>query len=68
MDGFCIEICVTPQGITVESGPLDDMQGEQGEPVESIDAALERARALFDEKQGAPVEQQAENDFTSGFA
>lgn len=67
MDGFCIKICVSPEGLSVSSEPLDDMQAA-GEPVESIDAALERARALYDEQQGAPAEQQAENDFMLGFA
>lgn len=67
MNGFCIKICVSPDGLSVSSEPLDEMQAA-GEPVESIDAALERARALYDEQQGAPVEQQAEQDFTAGFA
>ena len=67
MDGFCIKICVSPEGITVSSEPLTEPP-MNGEPVESIDAALERARALYDEQQGAPAEQQAENDFMLGFA
>ena len=44
----------------------DEMQ--QGEPVDSIDAALEKARMLYESQAGAPAEQQAESDFTSGFA
>jgi len=47
--GFCIEICVSAEGkITVESGPLDaDESGEEGIPVESIDAALAKAKDLY---------------------
>jgi hypothetical protein len=71
MDAFCIKICVTPDGMTVSSEPLDD--APQGEPVESIDAALERARALYAEQSGGAAgaggeEQQAEQDFMAGFA
>lgn len=63
--GFCIEICVKPDGkITVESGPLEaDEQGESaGIPVESIDAALEKARELY-----AKGGQASEDAFNEGF-
>lgn len=67
MEPFCISICVTDQGITVASEPLEEME-QPGEPAESIDAALERARALYQEQAGATADQQAERDFTQGFA
>jgi len=69
MDAFCITICVSPQGLSVSTAPMDDEMGMQnGEPVESIDAALEKARMLYESQAGVPAEQQAESDFTSGFA
>ena len=69
MDAFCITICASPQGITVNTAPMtDEMEMQNGEPVESIDAALEKARMLYESQAGAPAEQQAESDFTSGFA
>ena len=67
MDAICIKVCVTPQGITVSSEPLAEQP--QGEPVGSIDEALEKVRAMAGgETGGAPAEQQAEQDFTAGFA
>lgn len=68
MDAFCICICVTPEGLSVSTVPMEEMDMQNGEPVESIDAALEKARMLYDSQAGAPAEQQAEKDFTSGFA
>lgn len=67
MDAFCITICASPQGLSVSSAPMTD-EMQQGEPVDSIDAALEKARMLYESQAGAPAEQQAESDFTSGFA
>ena len=70
MDAICIKVCVTPQGITVSSEPLTEQP--QGEPVGSIDEALEKVRAVAGgEMGGQPMpggEQQAEQDFTAGFA
>lgn len=67
MDAICIKVCVTPQGITVSSEPLTEQP--QGEPVGSIDEALEKVRAMAGgEMGGQPPEQQAEQDFTAGFA
>lgn len=67
MDAFCIRICVSPEGLSVSAEPMEDMQ-QNGEPAGSIDEALEKARMLYDSQAGAPAEQQAESDFTSGFA
>ena len=67
MDAFCIRICVSPEGLSVSAEPMEEMQ-QNGEPAGSIDAALEKARMLYDSQAGAPAEQQAEKDFTSGFA
>ena len=65
MDAICVKICMTPEGITVSSEPLTEPP--QGEPVESVEAALAKADEMLGGG-GAPVEQQAEQDFTSGFA
>ena len=67
MDAFCIRICVSPEGLSVSAEPMEDMQ-QNGEPAGSIDEALEKARMLYESQAGAPAEQQAESDFTSGFA
>lgn len=66
MDAVCVKICMTPEGITVSSEPLTEPP--QGEPVESVEAALAKAGEMLSGGGGAPVEQQAEQDFTSGFA
>lgn len=68
MDAVCIKVCVTPEGITVSSEPLTEQP--QGEPVGSIDEALEKVRAMAGNKMGGAMqpEQQAEQDFTAGFA
>jgi len=74
MDAICIKVCVTPQGIMVSSEPLTEQP--QGEPVGSIDEALEKVRAMAGGEMGGEQggmmqpggEQQAEQDFTAGFA
>jgi len=68
MDAFCICICVTPEGLSVSTEPMEEMDMQNGEPAGSIDEALEKARMLYESQAGAPAEQQAESDFTSGFA
>ncbi|HLP99205.1 MAG TPA: hypothetical protein VK149_12260 [Sideroxyarcus sp.] len=63
MGGFCIEICVMPDGkITVESGPLESEGEATGTPVGSIDEALMKAKELF--AQGG---WQGEEAFNAGF-
>ena len=82
MDAYCIEIHVSPQGITVEVEPEDqEMQEDQaageneqsepkGTPVKSITEALQQAQAIY-AAQGedpATTDAQGDKDFTSGFA
>lgn len=66
MDAVCVKICVSPEGITVSSEPLTEPP-MNGEPVASIEEALAKAGEMLSGG-GAPVEQQAEQDFTAGFA
>lgn len=74
MDAYCIEIHVSPQGITVGVEPEQEEQGEMqepaGAPVKSIEEALQQAQAIY-AAQGedpAATDAQADKDFTSGFA
>lgn len=62
-EGYCIEVCVMPDGsITVESGPLDEAGEPTGTPVESIEQALEKVRELY-----AAGGQGGDEAFTDGF-
>lgn len=77
MDAYCIEIHVSPQGITVGVESEQAEQGEMGEPaeptgtpVQSIEEALQQAQAIY-AAQGedpAAADAQGDKDFTAGFA
>jgi len=77
MDAYCIEIHVSPQGITVdvepeqaESDEVAGMQSPTGTPVQSIEEALQQAQAIY-AAQGedpAAADAQGDKDFTAGFA
>lgn len=68
MDAYCIKLCVSPQGITVGTEPMDEEP--QGTPVQSIEEALQQVQAIY-AAQGedpAAAEAQGDKDFTAGFA
>lgn len=61
---LCVEICVMADG-TITVGMED-----QGEPVESIEMALEKAKELLGQGETEPMmegEQEAMDSFTQGF-
>ena len=64
MDGYCICICVSDQGITTSVEAMDEPT-ENGQPAQSIDEALQQAKALYDERNG---EAGAQAQFNQGFA
>ena len=75
MDAYCIEIHVSPQGITVGVEPEQTEMGEEqqpdtGTPVKSIEEALQQAQAIYSQQGGDPAaaDAQGDKDFTSGFA
>ena len=74
MDAYCIEIHVSPQGITVgvepEQQEMSEAPAPAGAPVQSIEDALQQAQAIY-AAQGedpAAAEAQGDKDFTAGFA
>lgn len=77
MDAYCIEIHVSPQGITVgvepeqvESDEMSEAPAPAGTPVQSIEEALQQAQAIY-AAQGedpAAADAQGDKDFTAGFA
>ncbi len=74
MDAYCIEIHVSPQGITVGVSPEQEEQAEpmepQGTPVASIEEACQQVQAIYSQQGGDPAaaDAQGDKDFTSGFA
>lgn len=74
MDAYCIEIHVSPQGITVgvepEQAEQDEMQEPTGTPVKSIEEALQQAQAIYAAQGEDPTaaDAQGDKDFTAGFA
>jgi len=74
MDAYCIEIHVSPQGITVGVEPEQQEMGEgtepQGTPVGSIEEACQQVQAIYSQQGGDPAaaDAQGDKDFTSGFA
>lgn len=75
MDAYCIEIHVSPQGITVGVEPEQEEQGEEaqpdtGTPVKSIEEALQQVQAIYSQQGEDPAaaSAQGDKDFTSGFA
>jgi hypothetical protein len=74
MDAYCIEIRVSPQGITVGVEPEQAEQGEMqeptGTPVKSIEEALQQAQAIYAAQGEDPTaaDAQGDKDFTAGFA
>lgn len=74
MDAYCIEIHVSPQGITVAVEPEQDEMQEQpeakGTPARSIDEALQQVQAIYAAQGEDPAAADAmgDKDFTSGFA
>jgi hypothetical protein len=71
MDAYCIKLCVSPQGITVGTEPMEDEMGEpQGTPVANIEEALQQVQAIYSQQGGDPAtaEAQGDKDFTAGFA
>lgn len=71
MDAYCIEIYVSPQGITVAVEPKEQEVGEpQGTPVGNIEEACQQVQAIYSQQGGDPAaaDAQGDKDFTSGFA
>lgn len=70
MAPYCIKICVTPDGMTVMTEPLDEMYEQTGTPVKSIEEALQQVQAIYaqDGADPAVADAQGDKDFTSGFA
>jgi hypothetical protein len=68
MDSYCICICVTPQGITVGTEPMDDQPS--GTPVGNIEEALQQVQAIYSQQGADPAvaDAQGDKDFTAGFA
>lgn len=69
MDAYCIEIHVSPQGITVGVEPEQQEMGE-GTPVGNIEEACQQVQAIYSQQGGDPAaaDAQGDKDFTSGFA
>lgn len=65
MQPFCIQIHVSDSGITVDAQP-DDAAQSAGQPVQSIDAAIEAVRTIY-QNGTAEAENQAESEFQQGF-
>ncbi len=77
MDAYCIEIHVSPQGITVGVEPEQAEQDEMSEapepagtPVQSIEEALQQVQAIYAAQGEDPsaADAQGDKDFTAGFA
>lgn len=74
MDAYCIEIHVSPQGITVAVEPEQDEMQEppeaKGASVKSIEEALQQAQAIYAAQGEAPATADAmgDKDFSAGFA
>lgn len=71
MDAYCIEIHVSPQGITVAVEPEQtEMAEPQGTPVGNIEEACQQVQAIFSQQGEDPAaaEAQGDKDFTAGFA
>ncbi len=68
VNDYCIEIRVSANGITVavEDAPEQE-QEPNGEPVENIDAAVEKVRQVFAERSGDP-NAAGDAEFSEGFA
>lgn len=69
MDAYCIEIHVSPQGITVGVEPEQQEMGE-GTSVGNIEEACQQVQAIYSQQGGDPAaaDAQGDKDFTSGFA